>query len=377
MMEESICSNLKTKALVILLIASLVFAGSSFFSSVRAADEEEIEEISQEMVETEKPEIKLNRKINFQGNTYKSYKEGAKVKKTYKDDELGCGIILRIKKNATYGIYVLGEGWISEDQVVESTKFIKLSFDLTENGLESGLKIDGEFTNVDIANTAVASFENGEIKVGIDGSTNIVLTKKDGTEINALATTHQGNITLNIDQKSISADFIENATILEKVEVVADANGTVALSLEEDGKLAIDANGEANLNVTTTEGEELLDVRTDATGRLELSLDEINVSGEAHQDIIVLSDKIKASLNERASAKVNKTQVEATAGADLTVNETEVGKVDGEIEYTYGEADPTGNIEGHLLGKEFTKAGTIPVISTIKSLLNKMPSLVH
>ncbi len=375
-MEESIISNLKIKALIILLIAALVLAGSAFLSKVNAADDEEQEEVV-EMQEEEEVEIKLNRTVRFTGDTYKSYKNNAKVKRTYNEETSGLITVIKNKNKYEHYIYIFGKGWIGEDQIISSKKFIDITLELNEDGLHTGLKIDGERLDVDIDNTNVIKYEDGELKAMNDGTTNITFTKKDGEEINVLTEAHNGNITLKLEDKMITGEFESEATVLDKVVIKTDGEGQLALN-SEDGVIRLDAEGNGNMVIETTEGQEVATGAIDFNGGAELDLNEkaVTVEGESRQEVRALSDRIRISLEEKAKARVDKEKANVEGAARAEVNEKEIGQVEGELNYNYGDEDPTGRISGSILGREpIEKSGVIPVISTMKKLLKKMPIL--
>ncbi len=375
-MEESIISNLKIKALIVLLIAVLILTGSAFLSRVNAADEEEREQVEEMQEEEEAVEIKLNRTVKFTGKTYKSYKKNAKVKKDYGEEEVS-GLITVIKKGQAHNIYILGKGWISEDQVVSSKKFIDVTIELNDDGLHTGLKIDGEKLDVDIDNTSIIKYEDGELKAVNDGTTNITFTKKDGEEVNVLTEAHDGNITLRLEDKMITGEFESEATVLDKVVIKTDGEGQLALN-SEDGVIRLDAEGNGNMVIETTEGQEIATGTIDFNGGAEVDLNEkaVTVEGESHQTLRTLSDKIRIALEEKAKARIDTEKVNVEGDAKAEVNDKELAQVEGEINYNYGDEDPTGRISGSILGREpIEKSGTIPVISTMKKLLKKMPIL--
>ena len=370
-MEESIISNLKIKALIIMLITMLIFTGSAFLSKVNAAEEGTEPQVSAQK-SNQDIEIKLNRTVKFTGNTYKSYKENAKVKKEYKEETMG--LITVIKKSQTHNIYLLGKGWISEDQIVSTKKYIDVTFDL-KDGLNTGIKIDGEFIDVDIKNTGVVKLEDGQIKAGVNGTTEVILTKKDGTEVKLLAETHNGNITLKMDEAPVTAEFKDEAIIAEKIVVKTEGNGQIAVKAEGDS-ISIGAEGNGNMKVETVDGKEIASGDITFSGEAVANLNDLSleVSGNSRQEVKLLSDKIKIALEEKASGKIDTEGVTVGASGKAEALDTELGEVEGEVSYKYGEENPTGRIAGSVLGSEkIEKSGTIPVISTIKALVSRLP----
>lgn len=323
----------------------------------------------------EKVEAKLNTKIYFEGNTYKfhSGKLGKKVRKTYGEGELGCGIVSIIVKNKEHGIYVSGEGWISESQIRTSEKYITLKFDKIENGLNSNLKINGEFVDVESDNTGIIKYEDGVLKAGIEnGTTTVKITTKEGKEIEALATVYEGDIELNIPEKSVSLEGKITADIADKkVNISADGDAKATLKIE-DGAIGVEAEGDGNV-IATVEDKEILDLNVNATGNASVSKDGAVAEVKANQTLTILQ-KLAIRLNERANAYVDKEKAGASAGADASVNDKELASADAGIEYKYEETDPTADLNVKLLEKDVVNVEdkTVPVISTLKALLARI-----
>ena len=389
-MEESIESNFKIKALVILIIAALVLAGSAFFNAVKAAN----------------LEAGYNRKVYFTGDTmHRSdgapkkislFHRGETVRKSgYTEENPGCGIISIINNKAAYPYYVSGEGWIKAEQIIaeKTKKFIDFNFDFSDfmkNGkVVHGLTIDGEYTNVIVDNTNIVKFENGELKIIGDGTTNVKFYIKKDTEIkeiNAIAATHNGELTLSLPQESLSEGITASikehvdAEIFEKVQVEADMDAKASLNIDEEGvhaTLGGTESDEAIISANVTAGEkEIVSGEVTGKGTVDANLQEIKAQGESKQALSIL-DKIKGSLTERANAKIDREHAELNVGADAKVQDKEVASVDAGVSYKYGDTDPEGSIEGHILEAPFSKSGKIPVVSTIKSLISRMPKLAH
>lgn len=388
-MEISLKSNLITKVLAVILVISLILVGSALFSTVKAADEGENNQVVTENQNAAKPEIKLNRKIQFTGNTYKSYKDGAKVRKTYNEGQIGEGVILRIRNSGAHRIYVAFEGWISDDQVYgEPVKYIDLTFDLSnlkEEGLKTGIKIDGEFLDVDIKNAGVVKFEDGILKPSghLEGTTDIVFTKKDGTEIPVVAETHNGNITLSVQEGMLSGDLAAKATLFDKVVVKVGeeenpATGQITLSFGE-GTGTLGANANIDVKLETMDGKEIAGLNVEASGAVQGDLANlsVNAGGNVTESIRALSGKIRAALTERAKVTIDKEKISGTVGGKASVQDKELVDGDLGVAYKWDEEDPYVGIKGSVLGgNEIEKIEKIPVVSKIKALLSRMPALV-
>lgn len=347
-------SSLKTKALVIILIATLMVAISTFFCTVKAAEEP-----------------KLNRKIEFTGKTYK-YPNQDKIRKEYPEGEKGCGIVSIISKSAKHPVYVTGEGWIDIEQIVDGSavKYIDLKFDNIKNG-EFGLKIDGEFVDVDSTNNAVIKFEDGALIATGNGRTDVIITTKEGEEINALATVVEGEVTLSIPDKKVAGQLSATAEIADKVTVEANGDAELGLIIGEDG---IGVKGQANGDVVLkVDDNELASAGGNVNGELKGNLNGVtgNIAGEQR---INLFQKLTMKLKERASANIDKEQASVTAGGDVAVNDKEIASGDAGLSYTYGEEDPKGSLKAEILDNEIVNVEnkTLPIISTLKNLIGKL-----
>lgn len=351
--------TLKSRIAVIILMTLLL----SLISTICCAAEA-----------TETIKAKLNTKISFQGDTHQfhSGRLAKKVRKSYKDGKLGCGIVSIIVPNKEYGVYVTGEGWISESQIRESDKYITLKFDKVENGLKSSLTIDGEFVNVVSGNTGIVKFENGALTAGVDGTTTVKITTKEGKDIEALVTVYNGNMELNIPEKSASLDGKINADIAEgkvKIEAKGDAKATLKI---ENGAIGVEAKGKGDIKAKV-EDKEILDVNGNASGNATVSRDGLSAEARASQTMTILQ-RLSIQLNERANAYVDKEKAGASAGADASVNDKQVASADAGIEYKYTETDPTADLNVKLLEKDVVNVEdkTVPVISSLKALLAKI-----
>ena len=397
--------GLKTKALVIILIATLMVAMSTLFCTVKAADEDlkeaimhivekypdganveeigngqkydlnedgKINELDLELANVEKTEPvepKLNTKIEFTGNTYK-YPNQDKVRKPYEEGEVGCGIVSIISKNAKHPVYVTGEGWINIDQIVKSEKFIDLNFDNIKDG-ELKLTVNGEFTNVESTNKAVINYENGILKIVGDGKTDVIITTKEGEQINALATVVNGELELSIPDKALAGELSATAVIADKITVEANGDGGAVLVIDENG---IGIEGEANGGVVLkAEDKEIASATGTVTGNITGNANGVTASASGEQTMTLLQ-KLTLRLKERAGAKIDKEHVEVSAGGDVGVNDQEIASADGNLSYTYGEEDPTGSAKVEVLEKEVVNIEnrTIKIISTLKNLITKI-----
>lgn len=386
-MEKTKNFNLAIKILSIILIILLI---STIGTISLAADEGNNAEQKQETMETEDKkeedkqeedkqeekkvytmaDVKFNTKVTFTGDTY-WFSNGKNVRRSYKDGKIGCGIVSMILKNKKYGVYITGEGWISPEQIQNDTKFISLDFsksNLKEGNIVSSLKIDGEYINVVSDDNKVITFQNGELKVIGDGTSNLTITTKNGKEINALATVYNGSLSLNIPEMSLSAELHDtNITIADRVNVVpegkveakvvvtgdsigleANGNGTVALKVGDTEIVSLGADGNANVTGSLSTG---------LTGSLNSS-----------QTLTILQ-RLKVKLNERANMTIDGTHAEATVGAGVG-GDTEVAGGDVTLSHTYQEKDPDIKINGNLLGKEVKLVdGKLPIVSGLEKLM--------
>ena len=341
--------NLKTKALVIILIATLMVAMSTLFCTVKA---------------TEEP--KLNTKIEFTGKTYK-FPNQDKVRKTYAEGEVGCGIVSIISKSAKHPVYVTGEGWIDIEQIVKSEKFIDLNFDNIKNG-EFKLTVNGEFVNVDSTNNAVVDYQDGMLTIIGDGKTDVIITTKEGEEIKALATVVNGGLTLSIPDKALAGELSATAEIADKITVEANGDAGVALVIDESG---IGVVGEANGDlVLKAEDQEIASASGSVSGEMTANGNGLTANVSAEQRMSLLQ-KLTLRLKERAGATVNKEQASVSAGGDVEINEKEIASGDASIDYIYASDEATVNANANVMGKDFG-TGENPlkfkVVETLRSL---------
>lgn len=351
--------TLKSRIAVIILMTLLL----SLISTICCAAEA-----------TETIKAKLNTKIYFEGDThlFHSGRLAKRVRKSYKDGKLGCGIVSIICENKEYGVYVTGEGWISESQIRTAEKYITLKFDKVENGLNSSLTINGEFVNVVSDNSGIIKFENGVLTAGANGTTTVKITTKEGKEIEALATVYDGNMELNIPEKSASLEGNITADIADKkLNITADGDAKASLKIE-NGSIGIEAEGNGNVTASV-EGKEILDVNGHVDGSATVSKEGFSAEAKANQTMTILQ-KLSIQLNERANAYVDKEKAGASAGADASVDDKQVASADAGIEYKYGETDPTADLNVKLLEKDVVNVEdkTVPVISSLKALLAKI-----
>lgn len=356
-------NTLKSRISVIILITLLV----SLISTMSFATTD----IDEELVQEEVVEVKLNRKVFFEGNTYTLY-NGKRVRKSYEEGELGCGIISMILPNKEFGIYVTGEGWISKDQIRNTDKYITLEFSKIDNGLNAKLNVNGEFVTAESNNNGIITFKDGILEARGDGTTTVKITTKEGKEIEALATVYDGNVELNIPEKSVSMDGEITADIADKkVNISADGDAEVVLKIE-NGSIGVEAEGNGNVKATV-EDKEVLDVNVNAEGSVAADKEGISVNGTASQTITLLQ-KLTLKLNERANAHINKEEVEAGVGADASVNDKQVASGDASMKYKYGEEDPTADVRVDILENNVVdvKEQKVPIISALKALLSKI-----
>ena len=373
MMEEiSMKSNFRFKALVVALITTILTATCSTAFGFSLASLFGNKDAS---------EPYLNRKVYFTGDTHyysdgssaKLFNKGKEIRKSYSAENPGCGIISIISKGKAYPYYITGEGWIAADQILEATRFISLDFNKTENGyLNSVLHIDGEYVEVVSDNNAIVRFEEGKLIAEGNGSTTVTIHPGNGKEdIELLAVVADGNIVLNIPEKSVSAD-LNNATIAfvdQKVKVEGNGHAEANL-LIEDGAVSVTAsgNGQAKLLVEDKEIARI-DAEGEITATADLANQELRVEGTAKETLTIL-DKFAVALQERANAKVDMQHVEAGVGGTAYVNDTEVADGNASIAYQYGAEDPTGSVDASILGNKVLdmQDRTIPVSKVIGGL---------
>lgn len=356
-------NTLKSRISVIILITLLV----SLISTMSFATTD----IDEELVQEEVVEVKLNRKVFFEGNTYTLY-NGKRVRKSYEEGELGCGIISMILPNKEFGIYVTGEGWISKEQIKNTDKYITLEFSKIDNALNTKLNVNGEFVAIESDNNGIITFKDGVLEGKADGTTKVNFTTKDGKQIEVLATVYEGTVELNIPEKSILANGNIDADLIDKkVNIIAEGDANATLKIE-DGSIGVEAEGNSSVKAVV-EDKEVLDVDVNAKGSVEASKEGISANGTASQAITLLQ-KLTIKLNERANANINKEEVEVGAGADASVNDKQIASGDASMKYEVGEEDPTADIKVDILENNVVNVEKqkVPLISTLKALLSKI-----
>lgn len=359
--------TLKSRISVIILITLLL----SLMSTMCFAAEANATEPTKEEITTEPVEAKLNTKIYFEGKTY-TFHNGKRVRKTYEEGTLGCGIVSIIVPNKEYGVYVSGEGWISEKQIKNQEQYITLTFDKIENGLGSTLKVNGEFVKAESSNNGIITYKDGVLEAKANGTTTINFTTKEGKEIEVLATVYNGEVELNIPEKSVSLEGKINADLADKkVNIKAEGDANAALKIE-NGSIGVEAEGNGNIKATV-EDKEVLDANFNAKGSATASKDGIEAESKASQTIKLLQ-KLTIKLNESANAHINKEEVGAGVDADASVNDREVISGDAAMKYEYGAEDPTGTAHLDVLDRSLVNVEdkTVPIISALKALLSKI-----
>ena len=369
MMEIVEKSNFRFKALVIALVTVILASTCtmSFGAVIFNRDEKE---------------LTLNRKVEFTGDTHyysdgsakklSIFKKGETVRKTYTEENPGCGIITIIRQGAKYPYYVTGEGWISGDQVKSAQRFIQLEINKVENGVNTKLHINGEYTRIETDNTSVVKFENGVLTAGHDGTATVKLVKEDGEEIELMAIVASGNMTLNIPEKEVSADVKADISLMDdKVEIKAEGKAEAALVIEEDGlKIAAEGEGKAELYV---DDKKVAECDTEGNMQLEADLNGIKVEAEAEQRVSIL-DKLTARIREKGKIEADKEHIAAEAEGKAEVNDKEVLEGKTSVNYNYGDEDPTGSANLEVLEKEVVNVEdqTIPVVSGLKALIARI-----
>lgn len=369
MMEIVEKSNFRFKALVIALV-TIILASTctmSFGAVIFNRDEKE---------------ITLNRTVKFTGDTHyysdgsakklSILKKGATVRKTYTEQKPGSGVITIVKKGAKYPYYIAGEGWIAGDQVMSSNRFIQLEINKVENGVNTKLHVNGEYTRIETDNTSVITYDNGTLAAKNDGKATVKLVKEDGEEIELLAVVSNGNMTLNIPEKEVSTDIKADISLMEdKIEIKAEGEAEAALILEDDGiKIAAEGEGKAELYV---EDKKVAECDTEGNMELDANLEGVEVKAESEQTITIL-DKFVAEIHEKGNAIIDKTHVEAEIEGKAEVNDKEVVEGEASVNYNYEDEDPTGSARLEVLDNEVMneKDKTIPVISGLKALIARI-----
>ena len=349
-MSQTLKSRISVIILMALLLTSL--AGTMCYAAEASTPTEETKQAV---------EVKLNRKVFFEGKTYWRMDGKGRTRKEYKDGKIGCGIIGGITSNKPFGIYVIGEGYISKDQITKPTeKFISLKFDKVEDGLgaKTQLKINGEFVAVDSDNTGIIKYEKGKlIAGGIDGTTTIKITTKSGKEYEALATVYKGDVELNIEQGTLSLSGMSTTEMADKkLKLEAGGNADLGVVITEDG-IAIGADGEANAKINFKETE-ILDANATASGSAILTRDGVEVEGNASQ---------------RAKASINKERADVSVGGDVEVDDKEIASADAGLGYEYATDTGTASIKASALGNEVVNAQKdFNPVTTLKTLLSKL-----
>lgn len=358
-------SNLKSKVLSILLVSLMIMIVStmSFAAEVPAIDNTQI-------VTQEKEDItpRLNSKIYFTGKTYILPNKDS-VRKNYGEAE-GCGIISIISRSAKHSVYVSGEGWIDANQITKIEKYITLTFD-REEGLSSTLKINGEFVSVESSNKAVIDYEDGVLNIKGNGTTVVNITTQEGEKIEALATVVDGGVTLNIPEKKVTGELSAEAEVANKVKVEAKGDATIALDINEEG---VSVTGEGNGEVKLTADEKDI-VSAEGTISANASAGKNGASAEVSgNQTMNLLQRLTVKLSERAKAEVNREEASASAGGDVTVNDTVIAAGEAGASYNYQEEDPKADLNAEILGKEVVNVEdqTVPVVSLFKKLISKI-----
>lgn len=360
-------SNFRFKALVIALVTVILASTCTMsfgFSLFNKAEDEPY----------------YNRKVEFTGDTHyysdgsakrlSLFKKGQTVRKTYTEEKPGCGIVTIISKNAKYPYYVSGEGWIGIEQIKQSERFIQIEINLND-GLNTKLHINGEYINVESDNTGVVRYEDGALVAGFDGTTTINLIKKDGETVELVAVVANGNLELNIPEKELSAEITADASFIDqKIEVKTEGNADVALIIDDGIKIAAEGDAKAELYVDDKKVAEC-----DAEGNMELDItsEGLDVTGNANQSLTIL-DRLTIKLREAAKLEVDKqhANIEGEGAAEVNDNEVFEGKAD--MNYNYGDEDPTGSLNATVLDNNVVNVEdkTIPVISGLKALIARV-----
>lgn len=359
--------TLKSRIAVIILMALLL----SLMSTMSFATKDDATEPIEEEITVEPVKAKLNTKVYFEGKTY-TFSNGKRVRKSYEDGELGCGIISLIVPNKEYGVYVSGEGWISEKQIKDEEQYITLTFDKLENGLNAILKVNGEFISAESDNDGIITFNDGMLEVRGNGITTINFMTKDGKEIEVLATVYDGDVELNIPEKSVTMEGNINADLVDKkVNISADGEAIAVLRIE-NGSIGVEAEGDGNVKATV-EDKEVLDSNINAQGSVTANADGISANGNSNQTMTLLQ-KLTLKLNERVNANIDKEKASVGAGGDVAVNDKQVISGDAEMEYEYGAEDPTADVNVDILDKNVVNVEdkTVPVLSALRALLEKL-----
>ena len=395
-MEISRKSNFRFKALVIGLLATIIASvcGPTVYGlsllNLKPDDEPF-----------------LNRTVTFTGPTHwRSDGQGRKISLFRKGEELAIkdngtyeGVITLIDPNNTYKYYVLGKGWISDEQIQTARRFLTIEINPikgNEYGLNGFIKVDGEYLDIVSDNDAVVSVDKDAktITARAAGSTTVKIKQKDGTvnEVLAVVVGQEGkqgglSLTFKIDEANMAADLsasLDSATLdvwNKTVKLNASGNADAVLSIK-DGKLSLDAkgDGQANIQVKGKDGEYKEVVKIEADGTMKAVVDprEMVATVEAQgTEKLTILEKLTIALKESGKATASKEGASVTGGAGADVikdgQTTNIGEVTGTLSYKTGDTDPTGSIEGKIFGKEFsTGQKNIPIVSGLKALIGKI-----
>lgn len=364
-MSQTLKSRISVIILMALLLTSL--AGTMCYAAEASTPTEGTKQAV---------EVKLNRKVFFTGKTYWRMDGKGKARREYKDGKIGCGIVGGVNNSKPFGIYVIGEGFISKDQIEgDPTKYISIEMKKTEEGLKSGLRIDGEYIDVTAENTGVVKFEDGKLTAGIENGYTKVIFKKDGKDDNPIEVfveNHNGQLTLDIPNKSLEIDGHVDATIANTVTIEGNVDGKVGLTLDgESAKLNADGST-ADVNIKVKD-KEILDAEMEVE-KAEVSIGKNGASAELKtSQKATLFQRLSAKLSERAKASINKERADVSVGGDVEVNDKQIASGDAGLGYEYATDTGTASIKASALGNEVvnTQKDFNPA-TTLKTLLSKL-----
>lgn len=138
-------------------------------------------------------------------------------------------------------MYLVKDGFLKTNKNQE--QYITLTFDKIENGLGSTLKVNGEFVKAESSNNGIITYKDGVLEAKANGTTTINFTTKEGKEIEVLATVYNGEVELNIPEKSVSLEGKINADLADKkVNIKAEGDANAALKIE-NGSIGVEAEG--------------------------------------------------------------------------------------------------------------------------------------
>lgn len=238
---------------------------------------------------------------------------------------------------------------------------------------------DGEKGRINVDGSI--GLEDGCLVAEADGDFKIVI-ERDGKEIELVGTTVNGEITLDMQNKEVMALVEEGELRLVDGTIELGAVGAAGaiLDMTDNG---ITINGAADGVVTAeVKDNEILRIEgtVDEEGNPEnnatitVGKDGIDANVNAGQRVTLLKDKIKMQLKERLGLKVNREGAEATAGGDLEVNEKPIVSGDATISTDYVN-NPNVNLSGAVMGNEMPDRNfEIPVkelISRVRNMLNR------